>query len=183
MSTFGTNRRLLRVILALAATLALSSCSVEETLQAPWCSGGSSLIAAQSVPTAQLLPCLEGLPDGWSLRSVSVTQSGTVVRLDSDRAGEGAATFRFTETCDTTGAASRPSRFEDRELFEATERIDPSFQARSYVRFDGGCVTWRFDFDRGASATESVALQASLNFVTRSEVNEGIRLGFIDEEL
>ena len=177
-------RSIMRVaVIAVLAVLAATSCSVEESLTPPQCFGGSSLIAAQSVPTAQLLPCFGGLPEGWSFATVMVNQSGTVVTLDSDRAGEGAATLRFEESCDVGRAASLPSPFEDVEHFEEIEQLQPSFRAHSYLRFDGGCVTWAFDFEKGASATESVALEEVLEFVTREDVNNTIRETFVDEDL
>jgi hypothetical protein len=176
-------RWLLQAGVVAVAVLALAACSVEQTLPAPTCNGGSGLIVAQSVPTAQLIPCFAELPDGWSFETVKVNQDGTFIRLDSDRAGEAAATLRFTETCDIRAAAAQPSRFDDRQFFEMTERIEPSFRARSYIVFDGGCVTWRFDFDRGTSATESLGLEATLDFITRKALNDNIRETFIDEEI
>ncbi|MCP3912565.1 MAG: hypothetical protein GY713_16610 [Actinomycetia bacterium] len=171
------------VAIAALALVFTTSCSVEESLAPPYCTGGSSLIAAQSVPTARLLPCFGGLPEGWSFSAVMIDQSGTMVRLDSDRAGDDAATFRFEGSCDVRGAVSVPSAFEDVEHYEAIDQLQPRFRARSYLRFDGGCVTWFFDFDQGASTTESVAIGDALVFFTRKEINDGLRQTFLDEDL
>lgn len=171
-------------VAAVAVALAvLAACSVEQALAPPRCNGGSGLIEAQSVPTAQRIPCFGELPDGWSFASVGVDQDGTVVRLDSDRAGDNAATFRFEETCDIGDAVPEPSSYEGVAHFDAIERLQPSFRARSYLQFDGGCVTWIYDFDRGASATESVAVEEALEFITRRDLNDSIRDTFIDAEL
>jgi hypothetical protein len=140
------------------------------------------LIATQSVPTAQLVPCFNDLPDGWSFASVVINQSGTVVRLDSDRAGDDAATFRFEDACDSADGVSRPHPREDVEQTESIERLQP-FRARIYQRFDGGCVTWIFDFDRGAPATETVAVEEVVEFWTRSDLNDIVRDTFIDEDI
>ena len=178
-----TLRRVICVGAVLVAAAATTSCSVEQALAAPKCDGGSGLIAAQSVRTAQLVPCFRELPDGWSFAAVVINQSGTVVRLDSDRAGDNAATFRFEPTCEVGESASVPSTFPDVEQFESVEQLQPSFRVHSYSTFEGGCVTWVFDFDKGVSATESVAVKESQDFITREALNANIRETFIDEEI
>ncbi|MDH3753721.1 MAG: hypothetical protein OEU32_07595 [Acidimicrobiia bacterium] len=168
---------------ASAVLLVAAACSVELATPPPGCAGGSGLIAAQSVPTAEQIPCFEDLPEGWSFATVNVNQNGTVVRLDSDRAGTTAATLRFEENCDLGAAVAVPSNVDEVERFDFIERLEPSFRAQTYYVFDGGCVTLEFDFDRGASATESVALDDIVAFVSRQDLNESIRESFIDEEL
>jgi hypothetical protein len=141
------------------------------------------LLAAQSVPPASFVPCFERLPEGWSFTTIDIDQRGTTVNLDSDRAGAGAATLRFGETCDVGSAAKVPSDLEGAERFDDIERLQPGFRARVFYRFEGGCVAWRFDFDNDASATESVALEGALRLVGRDELNANLRETFIDEEL
>lgn len=174
-------------VLALAMIgggLGLIGCSVDETTPPPWCSGaGSLLIVAQSVPTASQVPCFDVIPDGWSVDRVSVGQDGTVMSLDSDRAGDEAAILRFERSCSTARAISAPSEHSDTERFEEIRSLAPGFDASRFYRFDGGCVTWMFRFDEDASATEAVALGEALDFVSRRELNEQLRMTFIDEEL
>ena len=170
--------------LTLAVSLVAAGCSVEETLPFPHCfEEGSGLIVAQSVPTADLVPCLSGLPDGWELDTIKVNQDGTVVRLDSDRAGDGAAVLRFAEECDLGEAISVPGNLEGAERFEFIERVTRGFRASRYYVFAGGCAWWDFDFAIGATSALSVELGDYLDLLTRDSINEGIRRGFIDEEL
>ena len=80
------------VALFVAATTA---CSVSETMPMSDCvNGGSSLIVAQSVPTADYVPCLDPLPAGWEKESVEIDQDGTVMTFNSDRAGSGSRLHR-----------------------------------------------------------------------------------------
>lgn len=176
-------RAVLAGLLCVVAAPTVAACSVEATLPPPGCNAGSGLIAAQSVPSAQLLPCLEDPPEGWSVATVSISQDGTVVRLDSDRAGEGAATLRFEDDCDIGVAVSVPSDLPPAERFDDIERLQPGFKASVFYRFEGGCVSWFFDFDDDASATESVALEDTLTLIDRQDVNDQLRETFIDEEL
>ncbi len=159
-------------------------CAVEQALPAPSCAdGGSALIAAQSVPAASQIPCLEPLPDGWQVASVKVDQDGTVVRLDSDRAGDDAATLRLEAECDITGAVRAVTEFPTVARYDRIDRLEPGFRASRFYVFPGGCVWWSFDFDNGASATESVAIGERLELISREEFNDGLRETFIDEDI
>lgn len=162
----------------------VSACSLERALPPPECvGGGSGLIVAQSVPTAEQVPCLAPLPDGWSVESVNVDENGTTIRLDSDRAGDGAARLLYRADCPIDDAVSVPSDQAGAEVFEYIERVGSGFRADRVYVFDGGCVQWEFDFDADASATLAIELRDALTLVPRSVLNEGIRETFIDEEL
>ena len=176
-------RWLKRVAVASIAVLVISACSVDETLPAPGCNNGSGLIAAQSVPTAQVIPCFQELPNGWSFDRVHIGQDGTFVRLDSDRAGASAATFRFTTTCEVGDATLTAGTFEGTQRYVLQERNRASFRAQVFIVSEGGCVTWNFDFNRGAPGFIAAELQAALGFVLREDLNDNIRETFIDEEL
>lgn len=164
--------------------LATASCSVEETLPPPWCEGsGSVFIVAQSVPSAALVPCLEALPDGWSIASVRVTQGGSAVVLDSDRAGDNAAELLFESSCDVSVGVTSPSEQADAQRFDNIEQLSPRFRSQRHYVFDGGCVSWFFDLDDGVSATESVAIGERLRLVSRRSLNDQLSQTFIDEDL
>lgn len=174
-----------RAVAGLVLLALLLGCSVRDTLVGPHCSGHTSaLIAAQSVPTATLLPCFESLPAGWEMASVEINQSGTRVMLDSDRAGASAAEFNFAATCTVAaGAVSTPSDRADAERFDAIERISPSFRGTRYYLFEGGCAWWRFDFDRGVPSALSIELDNAVTFFEREVVNDNLREEFIDADL
>ena len=180
--------------LALSAMILalLTGCSVRETLDAPAClTGSSGLITAQSVPGATLVPCLDPLPTGWDVETVQIDQDGTKIVMDSDRAGDAAAVFRFVADCDVGPAISTPtdqvesvtSQRIDTQRFDHVEEVSPSFREDRYYLFDGGCVWWRFDFDQHVTSTLSVDLGNSLRFITRTALNVNVRESFIDAEI
>lgn len=173
------------VLLAIVALApVVGACAVEQALPTPSCTdGGSVLIAAQSVPTASQIVCLDRLPDGWEVGSVSVNQDGTIVRLDSDRAGDDAATLRLQADCDVSDAVSMPSELTAAARYDQIDRLEPGFRASRYYVFPGGCVSWTFDFDDGASATESVAIGDALTLVSRRSFNDSFRDTFVDEDI
>jgi hypothetical protein len=172
------------IVLTVSFALAASACSVEEVLPLPNCvNGDSALIVAQSVPTAEWVPCLESLPPGWEKSTMNVNEDGTVITFDSDRAGSNAAVGRFFETCDLGEAVQVRSEHESAERFEFVERVTPGFRARRFYVFEGGCASWEFDFDDGAPAALSIELVDAFTLYSRAELNEGIRSSFIDAEL
>jgi hypothetical protein len=161
----------------------VAACSVEDVMTAPDCqSGGSILISAQSVPTADLLPCFNPLPPGWEIVQVQITQDGTKVQLNSDRAGQGAASLHFEDSCDTGGAALVPSDQAGAERYELIESVAPDFRGQRFYVFPGGCVWWDFDFSADASASLSIELGDALTLVTRLALREDISETFIDED-
>jgi hypothetical protein len=169
---------------AVIILLATTACSVEEATPLPYCErDGSGLLAAQSVPTADLLPCFDSLPAGWEVNSVVIDQDHTQVVLDSDRAGMGAARLRFEDGCDLGPAVEVPSSQDGADQFEFIEQVEPGFQAQRYFVFPGGCAWWEFDFDDGASAALSIELGDQVTLLSRELVNQNIRETFIDEEL
>ena len=176
--------RPMSVALVLALVLVVTACSIEETLPSPGCEeDGSSLIVAQSVPTGELVPCLHQLPEGWEISTINIDQDGTVIQLDSDRAGSGAADLRYEKSCDPGAAVSVPSDQNGVATFDYIDRIEPGFRAQRYYVFPGGCVWWSFDFDDDASTALSIELDNSMSLVSRDWINEQIRSTFIDEEL
>lgn len=177
-------RRLGRVLAGIALVVG-TGCSVSETLGAPHCdaSASSALISGQSVPTASLVACFDTLPTGWEVATVDIGHEGTTVVFDSDRAGMSAARYRFTKSCDIGDATQTSTEFERTTRYEWILEVAPRFRGNRYYRFDGGCVTWEFDFDADAPAAMAVELGNSLQFIDRDAVNRNLRDTFVDADL
>ena len=152
-----------RIALA-AAMLAIIIAAVFETgdvffpaarnlgARAPTCGTGHSMIlSAQAVPSAALLPCIAALPSGWTIGGADIASGKASFGLDSDRAGERAATITLTAACDTTGARQIPSDQPGTRRFERPLSLAPQFSSLRIYTFPGGCVTYQFSFTPGAS--------------------------------
>lgn len=177
-------RRIMAVVVTVACAVGTVGCGRNDVFPAPACSeGGAVLLAAQSVPEASQVPCLDVLPEGWAVRFVRIDQDGTTVRLDSDRAGGDAAELSFRPACDVSDAVRAPSDLRAATRFDRVDQLVPRFRGmRAYV-FPGGCARWRFDFDEGVTATESVAIGDALRLVARADLERSVRDDFLDEEL
>jgi hypothetical protein len=126
------------------------------------------VIMAQSVTGAELIPCLESLPVGWTLSSIEVKDTGTHLTFDLDRGGMGAVEVIFTSRCDISGADMLPSDEEPAELWEEPARIGARYTANRYYVFDGGCVT--YDFDLPQDDTLLAQAFVALTFKPRDEI-------------
>jgi hypothetical protein len=176
-----------RVALAVAM-LALITVAVGETwnaffpaarnlgVHAPACGTGHSMIlAAQAVPSAALLPCIATLPAGWSIGGADIASGKTSFWLDSDRAGERAATVTLTAACDTAGAQQIPSDQPGTRRFERPLSLAPQFSALRFYTFPGGCVTYQFRFKPGTSPVLAVTADGALSFVPRPVLIDWVR--------
>jgi hypothetical protein len=172
-----------RLLLALIVLLA-AGCSIENQQGEPRCEGGNTAnIAAQSVPTASLVFCFDRLPDGWHVDNTQIDQDGTVIRFDSDHAGDDAAIFHYAATCEVGDAVYTVSDHDGADRYENIEQIPPGFRAQRYYTFEGGCMWWEFDFDGDARSSLSIELGDRLFTITRDEFNASVRESFIDEDL
>jgi membrane-associated phospholipid phosphatase len=140
-------------------------------VSAPSCGTGHAMIlAAQAVPSAARLPCIAALPSGWSIGGADISSGKSSLRLDSDRAGQGAITVTLTATCDTSGAQQIPSDQPGMRRFEHPLSLVPQFTGLRFYTFPGGCVTYRFSFAPGASPALAGATDSALAFQPRAEL-------------
>ena len=160
----------------LAIMLLLSACvPAPPSSEPPFCDDYAGLILeAQSVPTAQLIPCLESLPLGWDASFTWIDSEGSTVMLDSELAGTRAVEVEFTEACDLTGYMETQTDEVGTQRFELADSAGEVL-SRVYV-FDGGCTNLIFDFDIPASKTLVGEVGRAVNFVPRSSIAEIVRL-------
>lgn len=166
------------VVLAMAVTsLAASGCGrAPGGTQPPWCDDYTVLVlAAQSAPSAQLIPCLDAMPLGWSVDETRIDERGTEFTLDSTIAGNDAARVELRAECDTTGHVQVPSEVVGAERFESVDSIDSGFRGRRVYTFDGGCTSIELEFDVDVSAALVSEVSIALGFVTRDDVNGAVR--------
>jgi hypothetical protein len=112
------------VVLVVAAIVGVvaarsSETTLADTVPGTECPSDSrNLIAAQSVPSATMVPCISLLSSRWSVTSESYTDDGTKLNLTIEEAPDVHWTVTFDEQCSTNGSGD-------------VERV---------LEFDGGCV-------------------------------------------
>ena len=172
-----------RRALLLAATLAGAAlsggCGLPQRQAAPLCGlsadGAETLVLlAQAVPTAQRVPCVADYPEGWHFADLEVRSGRGWFTLDNDRAGVSAVRVELTETCAIEAFTEIASDEAETARFERVLSVEGAFRSIRAYTFDGGCVTYRFQFvQRGQALVNEVS--AMLTFVARDDIDAFVR--------
>ncbi|MCA1673148.1 MAG: hypothetical protein LC799_13425 [Actinobacteria bacterium] len=165
-------------VVAAAAVLAVGSgCGRVRSETSPTCvpKGADTLVLlAQSVPTASKVPCISSYPAGWHFASMSVRSGRSQFTLDSDRAGISAVRVALQARCDLEGATEISSDEPGTRRFERIISVVDGFKAVRTYQFDGGCITYRFDFDRQGRALVN-EVSVAIGFMDRAAVAALVR--------
>jgi hypothetical protein len=165
------------MLIVAALLLGLSACGQMEIEAAPTCvpKGADTLaLVAQSVPTATKIPCISSYPAGWHFASMSVRRGQTRFTLDSDRAGISAVKVHLRRSCDIRGATEIASDEPGTRRFERIISVVDDFKAVRSYEFEGGCITYEFDFDRQGRALVN-EVSVAIGFIDRAGVEEMVR--------
>jgi hypothetical protein len=152
-------RSRLGAVLFLIGTLGACG-SLTVTGPPPECEAGRRLaLLAQAVPTATFIPCVvadeEQRPAGWSYGALDVERGRARFWLDSDRGGLRAVEVELAESCDTRGATlDRTAGTSGVERYLRVSSVSARMAGTAYDEFDGGCVSYHFDFERTPAANE-----------------------------
>jgi tRNA A-37 threonylcarbamoyl transferase component Bud32 len=131
-------------------------------------------LEAQSVPSASLVPCVRFHHAGWTVADVAVNNGRSVITLDHDRAGNGAAVLRLTAVCDTTGATAMPSPPPGVRRYQRFDQSTDSFQATWYDRFPGGCLTYRLRSTSDVTGSFATELPGLVGFTSRDGLRRAL---------
>lgn len=143
---------------------------------APSCSAVERLgLVAQSVPSASYVPCVTRLPTGWRTDELVIRTGATRFDLVSDRAANHPVRVAFRSGCRLSAASPVPPRTLGGRTYLELHTISPRFAGTLYDVFPGGCVTYRFDFERGPHIALMADLQSSVGFVARVELDRSLR--------
>jgi hypothetical protein len=119
-------------------------------LAVPACGATSRLgLVAQSVPGAAYVPCLKALAPGWSAGGFVAASGHTRFTLTSDRASGHPVRVDLRAGCNLTGATPTPPRDPGVRTSLVLTSIAPRYAGTLLDVFPGGCVSYRFDFQRG----------------------------------
>ena len=161
---------LVAAVLLIPATLSLFTPTELPVSSPPTCDPNDVMVLmAQSVPTAEQLPCVNLLPGGWNAGTVSIHELRTSFTLDSDQAGQGAVLVTLAPTCSLEGAHQETTEVPGIRRFVTPPGSAGRPTVHSYL-VAGGCITHRFD----AALTDDVAsyfiIDAALWTISREKL-------------
>jgi tRNA A-37 threonylcarbamoyl transferase component Bud32/membrane-associated phospholipid phosphatase len=135
----------------------------------------SMILAAQAIPSAAQLPCIASLPSGWQVSTSNIETGRAIFWLDSDQAGMQAVTVTLRQHCNVSGAREIPSDQPGTRRFERPLSLQPAFSATRYYTFPGGCTTYRFSFQTGASPQLAIPVDSAVAFIPRARLVHFVR--------
>jgi membrane-associated phospholipid phosphatase len=142
----------------------------------PQCgTGHSTILAAQAVPSAALVPCVAALPPGWQVGGAEIASGRARFWLNSDQAGDRAVTITLAATCDVSGVQEIPSDKPQTRRFERPLSLHPQFEDLRFYTFPGGCATYHFRFKSGASPLLAIPVDGAVDFVPRATLVDYVR--------
>ena len=174
MSLVGleVRHRAIAAVLGLAVlVLALTSCSGPVAGEAPKCGQVERVaLIAQSVPTTSYVPCISAPQPGWSSTDLRAQDGGTRFTLNSDRSPNHPVHVELSQSCPIGTATPIAPRTPGGRSYLSLSGIDPRYAGTMYDVFPGGCVSYRFDFERGAHIPLMAQLQSIVGFVPRQQL-------------
>jgi hypothetical protein len=162
-------------VVGAAIAVAATGCSVGNVDDAqPGCNEDDTvfILAAQAVPSATLIPCITGYPEGWTFGGSKTSSGDFRFFLDSDRAGIQAVEVVLTATCDPGDAVEvvpAPDEAGTRR-YEDPISLPPNFSANRYYTFRGGCARYRYRFPDTADPSLVLEVDQALAFRPREEL-------------
>jgi hypothetical protein len=173
---------LLATLILLLGGCAGGSSGVFQGARSPSCEyhgqpGPMILLEAQAVPSATLLPCVQLLPAGWSVSDVFIHNGRARFTLDSDRVGPKAVTVVLERYCRVPRVHRVPSDESGTRRYEEIGAVRPGvgFTGTRFYLFQGGCVTYQFQF-RGEERAEPIGeVTLAVSFVTRGAVRTQVQ--------
>jgi hypothetical protein len=136
---------------------------------------GGLLLVAQSVPTAQWLPCVRALPVGWTFEGLDAHNGWSEIRVGStDREGDDSVRVRLERSCDVGDASSAPTDQPGTRRYDRVSPVSVGYRADRYYVFRGGCVTYHIDFSGRIRAGSEAEISAALGMVSRSSVADAV---------
>ena len=129
--------RLWTAVLGVIASLSVVACSPPKSAE-PMCRPGPpTVLMAESVPSATLVPCVRELPNGWSFHGFTADESGATFTLEREGDLGGLAVITLKPTCDTIGHQQRSVRPGVRQFLHTSA----NGETRTWTSvFAGGCV-------------------------------------------
>jgi hypothetical protein len=111
---------------------------------------------------------------GWTVADVAVNDGRSVITLDHDRAGTGAAVLRLARNCDPAGAVQAPPPAPGVRRYQRVDRSTGAFRATWYDLFPGGCLTYRLHSASDTTGSFATELPGLLRFTSRDGLRQAL---------
>jgi hypothetical protein len=133
---------------------------------------GSIVLVAQSVPTAQLVPCIRAVPAGWRFDHMDARNGRTRLYFNAIQVADVVhpLTLTLKRECDVGSASRRTSDEPGTTVYEDITHTENAYVGKRFYIFPGGCVIYDFNLHGGVFVGLVDALMGYLDFITREHL-------------
>ena len=157
------------LLLAAVALLGPAGCTSSSD-EVPRCDSVRRVaIIAQAVTGAAYVPCIGELPPGWRSDRFAPRRGQVSFELTPGPGGV-PVLVDYDSTCAVTGAIPTKPRAAGVRTSLRLTSVTPRYAGTLIDEFPGGCITYRFDFTRGAHISLMEQLQSSAGLLSRREL-------------
>jgi hypothetical protein len=153
--------------------LAATGCSQVSEHRDPRCEPDSpTVLIAESVQTASLIPCVRSLPAGWGYGLFQATDHDARFRIETAAGPAAGVDVELVASCPPATEKASPDPTEPGTTVEkAVEQEDP-YRATWTYRFEGGCVVYGIALASDVRATDLIDdLESGLSFIHRAQLS------------
>ena len=154
-------------LLCVGIAASVPACGASENEQPTCRSDSPTVLMAESVPTASLIPCVDALPPGWTFQSFEADDSHAAFSLDQ-QGGDGVLQVELRSSCDVTGQGSAVEGFPDVQRYRSVANDGASTSWTS--TFPGGCTLAQLTFPVPPAETDVERMERTISFITRDEL-------------
>src|SRR5439155_14919649 len=132
--------------------------------------GSPTVLMAQSVPGASMIPCVKALPLGWHFRSFDSEAGLSSFSLDSEIGGDRALQVTLQPRCSVARWPRWQSDESEVTLYRRVSQNAPIHEEEWAYTFSGGCAVYRFTIRKGDTAALTGQIARGVSFMTRGAV-------------
>ncbi len=163
------SRPRLGVLLAVTAVaLGATACTAHENAEPGCRSDSPTILMAESVPAASLIPCVEALPVGWTYHTFEANDTGSTFSLEQPDRG-GLLEVQLLSACEATGASKPIPGFPSAQQYRSVESAGARIVWTS--TFPGGCSRAELTFPGRPPNAEVTRIYQAISFIQRDTLH------------
>jgi hypothetical protein len=144
-----------------------SACGAPENEQPACRSDSPTILMAESVPTASLVPCVDALPAGWTYHTFEADESAAAFSLEQQD-GDGQLEVQLLSSCQATGERVALGGFPTVQQYRSVE--DGGALVVWTSTFPGGCVREQLSFPAPPTALDVDRIHRAISFLPRDSL-------------
>jgi hypothetical protein len=157
----------LAALVAIVAVIGTVGCTPPVNEQPTCRSDPPTVLMAESVQSATMIPCVDALPQGWTWHGFEANESSATFSLEQQD-GDGLLEVQLLPSCDVTGAGEQVEGFPTVERHRSVENDGARVVWTS--TFPGGCSNATLTFSAPPAESEVDRMEGAISFFPRDQL-------------